>query len=330
MKKQTLLEKIASLFGKQLKRKMPVPHLSQKFKQQPRYKASHIEESNRKKGFKEKWQTWRQKQKSPFSVNEKGRQSHRVLKPILLMGFVLFSGYLILTGSMQSIYGDLGYFRIHEIEISGCLMTNQNGLRKFADISYEMNMLTLDPKAIQERLQSHPWIAVAKIRRIWPDRLAIAIRENRPQALVTQDGEDGFGYLDRKGEIFTAVAPGQELDFPVITGLDAFDTDAEREQLLKEALSFLRLAGRNNPNLPAQNVSEIHFDAAGELIVYLVEHPFPIYLGKGEVKRKYIQLHQVLEVLYRKKKGKAIIENVAYIRMDYQENKVLVAQNHPG
>ncbi len=334
MKKITFFEKISALFAKKSKGETLASALLQKFKQQPRYKASHFGAETRKKSFREKWQ-----------ARKESRQQHRTIKPIgldrnkrphppfrlvIFLGVLLFGGYLFVTGPMQEMYGNWGYFRIHEIEINGCQMTNPTSLRKFAEISYEMNMLTLDPRAMQERLQMHPWIARAEIRRIWPDGLAVFVSEYHPNALIVQAGEEGFNYLDRNGRIFAAVVPGQDLDFPVITGLDAFNTKEEKERLLGEATSFLHLAGRNNPNLPAQNISEIHFNIDGDIILYLVEQPFPIYFGQGDIKRKYYQLRKVLEVLYRKRKGKAMIDNVAYIHMDYQENKVLVARSHTG
>ncbi|MCK5070806.1 MAG: FtsQ-type POTRA domain-containing protein, partial [Desulfocapsa sp.] len=239
-------------------------------------------------------------------------------------------GYFITIGALSTFLGDLLYFRIHEIEFSGCAVTNQKTLRKYANISYELNMLTLQPKVIEERLKQHPWIEQATIRRIWPDGLVVSIKEYRPRALVVVGDEESFQYLDRKGVLFATVEAGQDLDFPVITGLDVFKTEDEKKELLASANMFLRLAGENNPNLPAQNISEIHFTSEGELILYLVERPFPIYFGKGAMRRKFSQLHRVLKVLYKKKKGKAIIEDVAYIRMDYQEDKVLVARNHSG
>jgi cell division protein FtsQ len=330
LKNLTLLGKIRSLYGKKEKKESGVSALSRKSNQQC-YQEKHLGGAARRKSLREQWQAKREGRRQQRAVPIGGHHTEKQrspLKLVLLAGIALLGGYLLLVGPMQTLFSNLQYFRIHDIEINGCVVTNSSGLRKFADISYELNMLTLDPKAIKGRLEGHPWVEHAEIRRMWPDRLAVSIREHRALALVVQDGENGFMYLDGKGNLFAAVAPGQELDFPVITGLDAFDTEAEKEQLLAEGTSFLRQAGRNNPNLPAQNVSEIHFNGAGELILYLVDQPFPIYFGKGDVKRKYYQLRKVLEVLYRKKNGRIMIENVAYIRMDYQEDKVLVARRH--
>lgn len=296
------------------------------------YKAKQLSSASRKKSLREKWQAKKERHGQQIAgvAGPQKETEQSYFKKAIVVGVVLVGGYFITIGALSTFLGDLLYFRIHEIEFSGCAVTKQKILRKYANISYELNMLTLQPRVMEKRLEEHPWIEHASIRRIWPDSLVVSIKEYRPRALVVQGDEDGFLYLDRKGVLFAAVKVGQDLDFPVITGLDVFKTEDEKKELLASANMFLRLAGENNPNLPAQNISEIHFTTEGELILYLVERPFPIYFGKGAMRRKFSQLHRVLKVLYKKKKGKAIIENVAYIRMDYQEDKVLVARSHSG
>ena len=332
MKNNTLFEKIRAFFLRKTNGNSALSAVSKKFNQQPSYNAKHLGVQQRRKSLRERWQA-KKRGSLQKSINPVGRknekQSRRLLKPAVFLVVFLVCGYLLVTGPLQLLYGNWSYFRISEIEISGCLITTPDSLKKFANISYEMNMLTIDPEVIKDRLLSHPWIAGAEIRRIWPDRLAVSIKEYRPNALIVQD-EEGLQYLDRNGRVFAAVTSGQDLDFPVITGLDAFNTMEEKERLLGEATSFLRLAERNNPNLPAQNISEIHFNRDGELVLYLVEQPFPIFFGKGNIKRKYYQLRKVLEVLYRKRRGKSIIGDVAYIRMDYQNDKVLVIRSSTG
>ncbi len=329
---QTLSEKIKSLLGRMVRKNAKDQRRGPRLT--PRYSGTdHSSTGSRKKSLREKWQGRKGETKHKQNLGVLHREVNNQGKPfrvLLLAGLLLLGCGLLLPGAVQFLLGDLQYFRIHDIEFSGCVVTNDRGLRKFSNMSYEMNMLTIDAAAVKSRLQQHPWVEYANIRRIWPDRLEISIREHRPQALVAIDGEKGFRYLNRKGEIFAAVAPGQDIDFPVITGLDSITSELEREKMISEILSFLKLARMNNPNLPAQNVSEIHCTPEGELVIFLVKHPFPIYFGKGNIKRKYYQLRDVLGVLYRKKKGKVLIESVAYIRMDYQENKVLVAKSLAG
>ncbi len=253
-----------------------------------------------------------------------------MLKFALFFSSIIVGSYFLLVGPMQSLYGDWRYFRIHEIEIIGCRTVRSDDLKKYAGLSYEMNMLTLDPGAIQTRLSNHPWVKSANVKRVWPDGLQVRIKEHRPRALVVLGIERKFSYVNNGATVFVQVHPGQELDYPVITGIDPSDTKQEKKRMLEVANLFLKLAEQNNPNLPAQNVSELHFTKKGDMVLYLVEHPFPIYFGQDDIRTKFGQLWRVLEVLYRKKKGRAKIEDVAYIRMNYQTNKVLVARNHAG
>lgn len=321
-----------AFFGKKEKQESGVSLLSKKISRQG-YQAKDLNTVSRKKSVREKWQLRKEgrgRYNTGPGTEKDGRRERRPFKLALLTGILVAAGYFLTVGPLRTLFDDLLYFRIHEIEISGCVVTTPRELRKYADITYEMNMLTLQPGAIEKRLEMHPWVEQAKIRRIWPDSLLVSIKEYRPRALVVQGEGNGFQYIDSRGILFAAVASGQDMDFPVITGLDVLDAEREKEQLLDYASTFLRLASQNNPSLPAQNISEIHFTPEGELIVYLVEQPFPIYFGKGDVERKFSQLHRVLKVLYQKKKGTSIIEDVAFIRMDYQEDKVLVVRNHSG
>lgn len=326
-----MIDKTRKLFAGKKKTKQTGSVFSQRL-QKSCYKAGSLDSCTRKKRFWDQWKSGgkTKQQQTATPGKEESRNIPYPVKLTVLFGSLALAGYLLLTGPMHLLYDDLRYFRIHEIEVSGCRTIGCEDLRKFAGITYEMNMLSLDPKAIRSRLLQHPWVKSAKVKRIWPDGLAISVQEYRPQAMLVQDSGKQFSYVNSTGVVFAEVAVGRELDFPVITGFDSFATEDERTEMLAAANLFLRLAERNNPNLPAQNISEIHFTEKGELVLYLVEHPFPIYFGKDQIKRKYSQLRRVLEVLYRKRKGGANIEEVAYIRMDYQKDKVLVARNQKG
>jgi cell division protein FtsQ len=334
MKNQTLLSMVWHFFSRKKNAGGGMSQLSQKISGQG-YQAKHLGSVVRKKGLKERWLARRhtklQTGANPKQQHGEGSRQKKLYIAVLAL-IIVFVGSVLLTGPLQTVLHKVKTFRIHDVNISGCVMTNSKELRKFAGISYELNMLTLNPKQIREKLLTHPWIAEVEIRRIWPDRLAVAVKEFRPTALVVLGGEGAnvLKYMDGRGHIFATVQRGQEIDFPVITGLDGSAKAVQNQEILEAVTLFLRLAGRNNPNLPAQNISEVHLDGDGGLTLYLVEHPFPIFFGKGEIRRKFSQLREVLEELYRKKRGKAMIDEIAYIRMDYQENKVLVAKKKAG
>jgi hypothetical protein len=244
---------------------------------------------------------------------------------------------------------DLKIFKIREITITGCRMTSPALIRELAGIRYQASLVTLNPTHVEAILRAHPWISSAEVKRDWPDVIVISIKEYAAEALIAQEaaGSRQFFYLDKSGVAFAPVEPGQDMDFPVITGLDAQEEDGQgrfnaveakhggsgagvRPEMISEALTFLKLVRQNNPNLPLQNLSEIHLDRDAGMTIYLVDYPFPIYFGSGQVRTKYSRLKRVLDVLYKETEQGMTIADVTYIRMDYLENKVLVAHSGSG
>jgi cell division protein FtsQ len=223
------------------------------------------------------------------------------------------------------------FFRIKDIVVSGYSLTSAEEIKNRAGIDYKTSMFSVSVKEAARYIEDHPWIQSAGVKKIWPDGIEIVIKEHRAAALLVTGipGQEKMVYINRWGETLAPVKKGDDLDYPVITGLNG-GTEEERAQALAEAISFLKLIAHNNPNLPAQSVSEIHFDRVEGLIVRLVDFPFPIYFGRGDVAKKYTQLRNVLAVLYKKRSKGVDISQVEYIRMDYLEDKVLVAQSNSG
>jgi cell division protein FtsQ len=177
-----------------------------------------------------------------------------------------------------------------------------------------------------------PWVARATVKRSWPAKILIAIEENAPIALLHLPSAEGMQlqYLDANGIAFSSVNPGADIDFPVVTGLTEITDPQLKEKVLAEILTFLRKVQGNDPHLPAHSVSELHATKSGELVVYLVEYPFPIFFGNGNTKVKYSRLIQVLRTLYKKQNGKELLSQIEYIQMDYLNDKVLVVESGSG
>ncbi len=235
---------------------------------------------------------------------------------------------------IQTGFQSLEIFKVNEVVFSGCAIVSRETLQNVAGIIlHQTSLIGLESDAIESRLAAVDSVANAKVIRSWPSTINITIKENVPIALLHTTGtEKGveLHYIDRRGKVFLPVRPGADIDFPVITGLSEIDNKIVKNRALSEALVFLRKLRVNNPHLPAQSVSEIHVDQNGEMVVYLVEYPFPIFFGNGDTKKKYARLVQVLKALYKKKRGKELISRVEYIQMDYLNDKVLVAQSGSG
>ena len=55
----------------------------------------------------------------------------------------------------------------------------------------------------------------------------------------------------------------------------------------------------------------------------MADRPIPVYLGRGDVKKRYARLVAVLRSIYQKRE----YGSVAYIRMNYRGENVLVGQS---
>lgn len=269
--------------------------------------------------------------KSHISRTEKRKKLS--LKLAKIVGVIVFTAatILILKKPAMHFASSLEVFKIKEIWVYGCSICQVSEIKELGKFEYNSSLFTLNPKRAESQIADHPWIKDAQVKRIWPDGISIEIKEHKTAALlVKEENESGkMLYINSQGDIIAPVKPGDEIDFPVITGLASFSED-KRKLALQEAAVFLKLIARNNPNLPAQSVSELHFDSVEGMVIRLVDFPFPIYFGRGEVKKKYKQLRNVLAVLYKKQKKNMDISQVEYIRMDYMNNKVLVAQSKSG
>lgn len=322
-------------FLHRFKKRRRSPSVSSGRKEGPRFTASSAVEAPKRVSvfqrirarFRSSAQR-RELNRSPVAV--RGRYWGLVIGLLVVLA-TAFSLYMA-SGPLVGAVADMKFFRIREISITGCRTTTPSLIREIAGIRYQGSLLALNPDHVEAIVRVHPWVAEVKVRRDWPDRLVVAIREYQPVALIARQMPGGASlfYLDGGGVAFAPVEPGRELDFPVITGLSGKVDAAGLPAACVEALALLKLIRQNNPNLPLQNLSEIHVDPDAGLTIYLADHPFPIHFGVGAIRTKYSRLKRVLEVLYRETGQGMTIADVAYIRMDYLENKVLVAHSGSG
>lgn len=242
----------------------------------------------------------------------------------------------LFTGGVRQIGGafnGISLFKVKTLEFSGCESASDDRLRLLTGVNlYQTSLFEVDQELVAANVERDPWVSKAVVKLDWPSGIRIEVVEHRPIAMINRSttADPRLYYVDKTGTAFLEVTPGQDVDYPVITGLDRFTAEDERKAIFNDIYTFLRLAGRNNPNLPAQSVSEIHVKEAGEMVVYLVDHTFPIFLGKGRIAEKYSRLVKVLDALYKEKKKGMLISGVEYIRMDYLNDKVLVAQSESG
>lgn len=220
------------------------------------------------------------------------------------------------------------FFRLTAITINGCHHLDKEQVLEQSGLDIRTNLLTVSTEEVRQRIETPDWIDRATVTRKWPNEIIIMITERQPIAMVNL--REGLCYLDKNFETIAPVEPADDIDFPVITGLEDLSAplrkEAGRPAALHDALVLINQAGRGNSYLPCQNISEIHVTEQGGLILYLLDQVFPIYLGRDGMKDKYWRLVKILKGLYKSRE----IFRIEHIRMDYLQDKVLVSISQSG
>jgi cell division protein FtsQ len=218
-------------------------------------------------------------------------------------------------------------FHVTSVEVTGNRMVTEQQIMEKAGLNHGVNLMDLDVMAVAENIRSLAWVDEVKVNRRWPSTVEIAVHEHKPLALINlpDEGKTQLYYIDNNGYIFSPAQSATDLDFPVLTGSGLaeglHEMSIKKESLADMAMHFLKLAAQGNQILPLQAVSEIQVSKKEGLIVYLVDYPFPIYMGQEKIRERFSLLVRVLAQLYNKDKMKEVKE----IRMNYAEDKIMVA-----
>lgn len=179
---------------------------------------------------------------------------------------------------------------LDKIEVEGCLRTDPQQIIKAASVSPETPMLDLRLKEISQRVEALPWVRSCAVRRVLPDKLSLQVVERNPIALIRLDK---LYYVDEDGTPFKQPAPGEPLDYPVVTGWEAEEwRGGKRKDLIEEALWFIREV-HNQPSLSQEGVSEIQLSEIGDLTIFMVQGGAMIHMHGGDMELKVRRLEEV-------------------------------------
>jgi len=211
---------------------------------------------------------------------------------------------------------------VGEVSIMGCMNVTESELVNLAKVDFKASLDNLDLREISSRLAKHPWVEKAKVKRDWSRRaLIIEVQERIPQALILLDD---LYLVDRHAEVFKKAEPRDQLDFPVLTGLDTrevMERDKQAVNLVGQALELLGILRQRKIFTP-RDVSEIHLSKQNGLTIFTLKGGIPIRLGSGGLADKIDRLEKVLPDLQPK------IKEVEYLDINYPR-KVVVKMRDP-
>jgi cell division protein FtsQ len=172
------------------------------------------------------------------------------------------------------------YFALATIAVDGNRRLTRDQLLQWAGLRQGMSAWDATPGALRMRLESHPWIRHASVRRELPRRLRITVRERRPVA-IAQLGVPQ--YVDVSGRLLGPLRADDSRDFPIITGLQGASSQGFTAIAVHRALRLLRWCARIGC---FDAVSEVHVDRYRGVTVFPLRPAVAVVLGWGSWREK--------------------------------------------
>lgn len=205
------------------------------------------------------------------------------------VGYRLSGPIVLAAASLRDFVLDNQYFSLREIQVRGADKVSGNEIVTIAGLRQGMSIWKVELDRIEKKIAKHPWVRRVLVRREFPSRVIIDVEERTPKAIVAVRK---LYYVDSDGAVFKEVAPGEDVKFPLLTGLRAEDVMAADPAVRRRIRDAMRLA-----ELMAQrshSLSEIHFDALDRLVVYTTSYPVALHMGWGDWEEKLDRMERLL------------------------------------
>ncbi|MBC2715800.1 MAG: FtsQ-type POTRA domain-containing protein [Desulfobacteraceae bacterium] len=214
------------------------------------------------------------------------------------------------------------YFKAETITVEGGQRMTPDQILKTADIEEGVNLVSLNLKTVRKRLLAHPWIAEADIRRIFPGRVAIRIREQEPLAVLD------FGkqfLINSDGVIFKEAQASEINGMPVMTGIEYSDwktLETPGTLVFVSVLEILNIGRSSETILPNTLIKNINVDREIGLTLEMDGPVRMVKLGYGNYRKKYSRLEKIFHYIEQN-------ENIEFIdKIDLRNPDHIVAR--PG
>jgi len=229
----------------------------------------------------------RKKEKQPRDWNSLLRRCLRLV--IMAGGIVLVGSGTLLAGRMVL---DAGYFHVASIRVENGERLSAEEILALSNIREGESIFRLDLDTIARKIEENPWVDAVHMKRILPDEVVIHVEERIPRAILSM----GYlYYIDGDGDIFKILDKGDNLDFPVISGLErdfVLENPKVAKVSLKGAIDLIaEIEGRESFTL--DDISEIRFDASEGYRIFTYAGGVPIRMGYDNFANKIDRLEKI-------------------------------------
>lgn len=227
-----------------------------------------------------------QRVKNEERRNKSVRRLVAMIQRISLVVLIWSFGLGCIYGLYQLVF-ERAVFVVKSIEVEGNLQRlSDEEVKALSGIAPGSNLFSVNLGEVQKKISTNPWVREAAVARKLPGTIWIYVNEYAPFALMFAD--DVY-LLDDQGRKFKRASPGDDKNFPAITGAASEDEINEAISLLKTYLS-LPIADYFMP-------AEINIDEAHGYSMLFAGSGLLVRLGFDGMSEKLERLYSMLSVI---------------------------------
>jgi cell division protein FtsQ len=140
-------------------------------------------------------------------------------------------------------------FAIKTVEVVGAAHVSADAVRSLARVPANATLIRFPADAVQQRVETDPWIASASVSRVFPSGMRIRIVERVPVAIV--DAGSALWLVDGTGAVITTSTPEASGTVPTIKDVPGLDLKAGRRTTSEPLLNALKVLTGISPALSA-------------------------------------------------------------------------------
>lgn len=266
--------------------------------------------------YKKSKQTANKSSQDAIGSNSRKRKNKedKIEKNNTGLKFLIFFLFLIIIGLSIGILFSPA-FNLNEIIISDGINVKKEEISNIINVKYGENILKQNYKTLKKDVKSLPYIADAKIKIRFPDKLEINYTERKPYAFVKY--LESYFVVDKFGYLLEIKKDKENIDLPVIYGIDVdeyklgekfSDTSSVK---LKNVVTLIETAEQREFKY---TIREINYEEISEVKIWLDSQEIEIIYGqidKNIISEKLKYLEQILENL-NGKKGRLDVSSEEY------------------
>jgi len=233
-----------------------------------------------------------------------GRQAWSMYLRVTLWAVIAAAGAWMayITGHFLLASPELALLHPEQVEITGTRYVQRANVLGIFTVDRSRSVLRIPLDQRRRQLELIPWVERATVRRALPNKIEVEITERTPIAFLRQGSE--LSLVDLHGVILERPLKGN-FHFPVVTGLSADESLAEREQRMEVFAGFIKQVESARAGASEQ-VSEVDLSDANDLRATLLglqggtfssgssgaassqaDAPLLVHFGDGDFQGKY-------------------------------------------